>query len=369
MDVQAQDRAHRIGQTREVRVFRLLTMSPVEETILRRARHKLGIDQLVIQSGGFNKKQRTNADEQNEILAEVLRKGFDFGDEYEAPRREALNDLLARDEEEFELFQSMDDELEKRDAELWAAEGHTKPMPGPLITQQEIPKWLILSQKQVEQVARESASRDVVDTANFGRGHRRESSKRKSYAQLSDAMFEKFIRSGMSMEEFIEKHGTKRKRRANATKKKKKPKQEDSSNGTASKSDDQPTSMDQGGDDDDDDEEEEEEDEDNDDDNDEDDDRDDDSDFEMDVSDDNSDSSIAKRRTPRKSSKNKQEFARPSSRKRKQASPTTTDAAATPNGTSEHVPKRQRRWAPSPSPTLSPGGTNSQPTTPAPMDD
>ena len=37
MDAQAQDRAHRIGQKNEVRVFRLLTASPIEERILARA--------------------------------------------------------------------------------------------------------------------------------------------------------------------------------------------------------------------------------------------------------------------------------------------------------------------------------------------
>merc|ERR1719453_1692520 len=37
MDAQAQDRAHRIGQRNEVRVFRLITTSPIEEKILARA--------------------------------------------------------------------------------------------------------------------------------------------------------------------------------------------------------------------------------------------------------------------------------------------------------------------------------------------
>merc|ERR1719223_2005866 len=37
MDAQAQDRAHRIGQKNEVRVFRLCSTSPVEERILQRA--------------------------------------------------------------------------------------------------------------------------------------------------------------------------------------------------------------------------------------------------------------------------------------------------------------------------------------------
>ena len=41
MDAQAQDRAHRIGQKNEVRVFRLITNTPVEERILARANDKV----------------------------------------------------------------------------------------------------------------------------------------------------------------------------------------------------------------------------------------------------------------------------------------------------------------------------------------
>ena len=37
-DLQAQDRAHRIGQTNEVRVLRLMTVNSVEERILAAAR-------------------------------------------------------------------------------------------------------------------------------------------------------------------------------------------------------------------------------------------------------------------------------------------------------------------------------------------
>lgn len=46
-DLQAQDRAHRIGQTNEVRVLRLVTVNSVEETILAAARYKLNIDEKV----------------------------------------------------------------------------------------------------------------------------------------------------------------------------------------------------------------------------------------------------------------------------------------------------------------------------------
>ena len=43
------DRAHRIGQTKQVYVFRLVTERSVEERMLERAAQKLRLDQLVIQ--------------------------------------------------------------------------------------------------------------------------------------------------------------------------------------------------------------------------------------------------------------------------------------------------------------------------------
>ncbi|KAK3260468.1 hypothetical protein CYMTET_30573 [Cymbomonas tetramitiformis] len=48
VDLQAQDRAHRIGQTKQVRVFRLVTESSVEERIVARAEQKMLLDALVV---------------------------------------------------------------------------------------------------------------------------------------------------------------------------------------------------------------------------------------------------------------------------------------------------------------------------------
>ena len=45
------DRAHRIGQTKQVYVFRFVTEDSVEERMLERAAQKLRLDQLVIQQG------------------------------------------------------------------------------------------------------------------------------------------------------------------------------------------------------------------------------------------------------------------------------------------------------------------------------
>ncbi|KAG7387373.1 hypothetical protein PHYBOEH_008256 [Phytophthora boehmeriae] len=53
MDAQAQDRAHRIGQTRDVHIYRLVSEHTVEENILRKAQQKRHLDFLVMSEGQF----------------------------------------------------------------------------------------------------------------------------------------------------------------------------------------------------------------------------------------------------------------------------------------------------------------------------
>ncbi|CAH2086991.1 unnamed protein product [Euphydryas editha] len=53
MDAQAQDRCHRIGQTRDVHVYRLVTAATVEENILRKAEQKRTLGHLAIEDGHF----------------------------------------------------------------------------------------------------------------------------------------------------------------------------------------------------------------------------------------------------------------------------------------------------------------------------
>lgn len=52
-DLQAQDRAHRIGQTRPVIVYRLATKGTVEQTLLEKADGKRRLEKLVVQKGKF----------------------------------------------------------------------------------------------------------------------------------------------------------------------------------------------------------------------------------------------------------------------------------------------------------------------------
>ncbi|OQS03400.1 SNF2 family helicase/ATPase and F-box protein, partial [Thraustotheca clavata] len=53
MDAQAQDRAHRIGQTRDVHIYRLVSEHTVEENILKKAQQKRHLDALVMAEGEF----------------------------------------------------------------------------------------------------------------------------------------------------------------------------------------------------------------------------------------------------------------------------------------------------------------------------
>ena len=48
VDLQAMDRAYRIGQTKNVYVYRLITVSTVEEKIIERQAIKLKLDQVII---------------------------------------------------------------------------------------------------------------------------------------------------------------------------------------------------------------------------------------------------------------------------------------------------------------------------------
>ncbi|KAG2225016.1 hypothetical protein INT45_003216, partial [Circinella minor] len=53
MDKQCQDRTHRIGQTRDVHIYRFVTEYTIEENIFRKANQKRLLDNVVIQEGGF----------------------------------------------------------------------------------------------------------------------------------------------------------------------------------------------------------------------------------------------------------------------------------------------------------------------------
>ena len=91
-DLQAMDRAHRIGQTRPVIVYRLATRGTVEETLLLKADGKRKLEKLVIQKGKFkslfdgvdskrSKLSKTDADDLQGVLASDEFEKYDVGEE------------------------------------------------------------------------------------------------------------------------------------------------------------------------------------------------------------------------------------------------------------------------------------------------
>jgi len=98
-DLQAMDRAHRIGQTREVIVYRFMIEGSVEEKIIERAQRKLYLDAAVIQQGRLADQSKSLS--KDEMLS-MIRFGADAvfhtkgGGE---PTDEDIEALLLRGEE------------------------------------------------------------------------------------------------------------------------------------------------------------------------------------------------------------------------------------------------------------------------------
>lgn len=204
-DLQAQDRAHRIGQQNEVRVLRLCTVNSVEEKILAAAKYKLNVDQKVIQAGMFD--QKSSSHERRAFLQAILEHeeqdesrhcstgsgSASFAhtapppagvnpdleepplkEEDEVPDDETVNQMIARHEEEFDLFMRMD--LDRRREE--ARNPKRKPR---LMEEDELPSWIIKDDAEVERLTCEEEEEKM-----FGRGsrHRKE-------VDYSDSLTEK----------------------------------------------------------------------------------------------------------------------------------------------------------------------------------
>lgn len=135
-DLQAQDRAHRIGQKNEVRILRLISSNSVEEKILERAKFKLDMDGKVIQAGRFdNKSSETDRDAMLRVMLETAEAAESL--EQEEMDDEDLNLILARSDAELQIFRQMD-ELRAKDMTYGNAPG-SKRVPR-LMQESELPE-------------------------------------------------------------------------------------------------------------------------------------------------------------------------------------------------------------------------------------
>lgn len=111
-DLQAQDRAHRIGQKNEVRILRLVTEDSIEEMILERAVAKLEIDGKVIQAGKFDNK--STSEEQEALLRALMEKEEErrlkSNEDDDDMDDDEMNQVIARNEDELVTFREMDEQ-------------------------------------------------------------------------------------------------------------------------------------------------------------------------------------------------------------------------------------------------------------------
>ncbi|KAF9924257.1 swr1 complex component [Linnemannia zychae] len=79
MDRQCQDRCHRIGQTRDVHIYRFVSEFTIEENMLKKANQKRMLDNVVIQEGGFTTDYFQKMDWRDMLGEEDLAKIGDLG--------------------------------------------------------------------------------------------------------------------------------------------------------------------------------------------------------------------------------------------------------------------------------------------------
>jgi ATP-dependent helicase STH1/SNF2 len=153
-DLQAQDRAHRIGQKNEVRILRLISSNSVEEKILERANYKLDMDGKVIQAGKFdNKSTNEERDALLRTLLETAEAADALGEQQDEMDDEDLNEMMARSEGELVQFQKIDEERARNDK---YGPGHKLPR---LMCEEELPDIYLQEDNPVPEEVEEYAGR------------------------------------------------------------------------------------------------------------------------------------------------------------------------------------------------------------------
>uniref|UniRef100_A0A673CSN8 SWI/SNF related, matrix associated, actin dependent regulator of chromatin, subfamily a, member 4 n=1 Tax=Sphaeramia orbicularis TaxID=375764 RepID=A0A673CSN8_9TELE len=183
-DLQAQDRAHRIGQQNEVRVLRLCTVNSVEEKILAAAKYKLNVDQKVIQAGMFD--QKSSSHERRAFLQAIL--------EHEEQDEVWGQEVCLR-------MNVCRMDLDRRREE--ARNPRRKPR---LMEEDELPTWIMKDDAEVERLTCEEEEEKM-----FGRG-----SRQRKEVDYSDSLTEKqWLKEGTleEMEEEVRHKKTTRKRK------------------------------------------------------------------------------------------------------------------------------------------------------------
>ncbi len=171
MDEQAKARVHRLGQTKQCLVLRLVTPNTVEEKVTKRAEERLRNEDLAIETGKFN--LRTEVSQTHELLRVKLANEFEdkmLQAKEQAHTDDEINELIARTDEEIEMFNRIDNERAAYIEQQVRLRAMQPPMPR-LMTDDELPTWLLgeavcMDDKVI--ILAETTSADMRTTENLG---------------------------------------------------------------------------------------------------------------------------------------------------------------------------------------------------------
>ncbi|KAF6176620.1 hypothetical protein GIB67_034482 [Kingdonia uniflora] len=203
VDLQAQARAHRIGQKRDVLVLRLETVRSVEEIVRAAAEHKLGVANQSITAGFFD--NNTSAEDRREYLESLLRESNKKEETASVLDDDALNYLLARSESEIDVFESID--KQRRETEMAAWQKLTQgpysdclealpPAPCRLVMDEDLKEFCKAIQEYEAAnvgVKRKNKSTGGLDTQHYGRGKRLREVR--SYEEQTEEEFERLCQA------------------------------------------------------------------------------------------------------------------------------------------------------------------------------
>lgn len=136
MDRQCQDRCHRIGQTRDVHIYRFVCEATIEENMLKKANQKRMLDNMVIGEGDFTTEYFAKMD-WRDMLGEKLVQ------EIESEKREKQPDTTENSQDETE-----------------------KPEAAPEPTRAEILEALAAAEDEEDAEAAELAEEELVEDDN-----------------------------------------------------------------------------------------------------------------------------------------------------------------------------------------------------------
>lgn len=120
MDAQAQDRAHRIGQTREVHIYRLITESTIEENIIRKAEQKQQLDIMVLAEGNFNTEFLSKSSIREIVGENAMTDGDAAANDNEAISSKEVESAMAslEDAEDVQAMQKAKNEIDAEEKEF-----------------------------------------------------------------------------------------------------------------------------------------------------------------------------------------------------------------------------------------------------------